>query len=187
MSRNRQLYIYFGTFILAGALYRLIPDRMWGFAPQFAMAIFGGAVIKDKKWSFALPLLSMFISDLIFQLLYSNGLTAIQGFYSGQFTNYLLIAGITVVGFFINVRKPLEIAAGSLAAPAIYFLASNFLVWANGGGYHHPKTFAGMMQTFADGLPFFKGALLATVLFSTAFFGLHHLLNNSKVAQKEMA
>ena len=42
--------------IVVAAVYRVIPGRPWGFAPQWAMALFAGAMIKDKKWAFALPL-----------------------------------------------------------------------------------------------------------------------------------
>lgn len=41
--------------------------RLWiypaNFSPVIAMALFGGAVFKDKKMAFLLPLLAMFISD----------------------------------------------------------------------------------------------------------------------------
>ncbi|MEY2835512.1 MAG: hypothetical protein RLZZ557_1174, partial [Bacteroidota bacterium] len=35
--------------VLVAAVYRVIPDRPWGFAPQFAMTLFCGATIKDKR------------------------------------------------------------------------------------------------------------------------------------------
>jgi hypothetical protein len=66
------------------------------------MALFGGSVIKDKRWAFALPIFSMFLSDLLYQALYNAGMTTIPGFYAGQFTNYVLFAGITVLGFMIR-------------------------------------------------------------------------------------
>ena len=74
--------------IVIAAVYRVIPGRPDGFAPQIAMALFGGAIIKDKKWAFALPLFSMFLSDLLYQALFSMHLSERQGFYQGQLTNY---------------------------------------------------------------------------------------------------
>jgi hypothetical protein len=41
--------------------------------------------MNNKKWAFAMPLISMFISDLFFEVLYINNLTDYQGFYSGRF------------------------------------------------------------------------------------------------------
>ena len=99
MKLNKPVLLSFGLLVLAASLYRAWPDRPYGFAPQMAMALFGGAVIKDKRLAFLLPLISMLISDVLYQFLYINGLTQIQGFYADQWINYLLIAGITVFGF----------------------------------------------------------------------------------------
>ena len=66
MKLNRSILIIFLLSLVAAAIYRLIPDKPEGFAPQMAMALLGGAIIKDKKWAFILPVLSLFISDLAF-------------------------------------------------------------------------------------------------------------------------
>jgi len=92
--------------ILASALYRIMPNRPMGFAPQIAIALFSGAIcMNNKKWAFAMPLISMFISDLFFEVLYINHLTDYQGFYSGQWLNYILIAGLAAFGFLIQTKK----------------------------------------------------------------------------------
>ncbi|MFT4023021.1 MAG: hypothetical protein QM664_04450, partial [Flavihumibacter sp.] len=68
MKNNRSFLVSLVLLIIVAALYRIIPNRPWGFAPQIAMALFGGAVIKDRKWSFALPVFSMFLSDCLYEL-----------------------------------------------------------------------------------------------------------------------
>src|SRR5215204_3767615 len=105
MKRNKSNLLILFMLILACALYRVWDSRPMGFAPQIAMALFAGSVIKDKKFAFLFPILSLFVSDLLYQFLYSQGLTTIKGFYSGQISNYILIASITVIGFFINKNK----------------------------------------------------------------------------------
>jgi hypothetical protein len=95
MKLNRSNLLILFILILACALYRVWDSRPMGFAPQIAMALFAGSVSKDKRFAFLFPILSLFISDLIYQLLYIQGLTTIKGFYSGQWQNYLLIASIT--------------------------------------------------------------------------------------------
>ncbi|HRE52106.1 MAG TPA: hypothetical protein PK339_11830 [Flavitalea sp.] len=162
--------------VIIASLYRIIPDRQPGFAPQLAMALFAGAVIKDKKWAFALPLLSMMISDLLYHFLYIQGLTEIRGFYSGQAVNYLLFAGMTAIGFFMKKINVKNIFVFSLIAPAIYFILSNFHVWITGGGFNRPKTFEGLMMCYGDGLPFFRNSLIATLLFSAILFGVWRLV-----------
>ena len=70
MKRNHAILTSFLLLVVAAALYRIVPGRPYGFAPQISMALFGGAVLKDKKWAFALPLVSLFLSDLLYQVLY---------------------------------------------------------------------------------------------------------------------
>ena len=160
-----------------------------GFAPQIAMALFAGSISKDKRFAFLFPILSLFISDLIYQLLYIQGLSTIKGFYSGQWQNYLLIASITIIGFFINKNKIGQIFIGSLAGAVYFFLISNFMVWIGGGwdinNQPYPRSFNGLMLCFSEALPFFKWSLLSTLVFNGIFFGSFYLLGKS-VLKKEI-
>ena len=175
--------------ILACALYRVWDSRPMGFAPQIAMALFAGSVSRDKRFAFLFPVLSLFISDLLYQFLYSQGLSTIKGFYSGQWQNYLLIASITIIGFFINKNKIGQIFVGSLAGAVYFFLVSNFMVWIGGGwdinNQPYPRSFSGLMLCYSEALPFFKWSVLSTLLFNGVFFGSFYLLGKS-VLKKEM-
>lgn len=177
MKFNKTILIIFVALIAIAALYRIVPGRPYGFAPQIAMAFFAGAIIKDRKWAFALPLFSMVLSDVIYEALYSMGYSQMQGFYEGQFTNYVLFGLITVIGFFIKKPNVLNVVIGSVIAPTVYFFVSNFLVWMSGtGGLQRPKTWDGLMMCFADGLPFYKNSLYGTLFFSAVLFGGYYLL-----------
>src|SRR5450755_3652894 len=174
MRTSNKIILSFLFLVLIAALYRIIPNRPYGFAPQWAMAIFAGAIIKDKKWALIIPVLSMFISDLLYEVLFIGGITKIQGFYEGQWQNYILFAVLVLVGFAIKRLNLFQIAAASLAAPTIYYFLSNFLVWASNSnirGLDRPKTFNGLMLCYVDGLPFYKMSLLGTLFFSTVLFG----------------
>jgi len=187
MKQNKSIFFILLVLVVIASVYRVIPGRPWGFTPQIAMALFGGALfVKDKKWAFALPLLSMFISDCLYQVLYVNGLTEIRGFYGGQWENYLLFAGMTCIGFLVKMNKVFSIAAGILAAPTAFFLVSNFIVWASHGGYVRPYTFEGLMQCYGDGWPFYKGELLGTTVFGVVLFGGYYLVKNFS-ARKQLA
>jgi hypothetical protein len=179
MKISKQLIVSFILLIVIASLYRIMPGRPYGFAPMIAMAIFGGAVIKDKKFAFLLPLLAMFVSDGLYQLLYINGVGSIPGFYEGQFLNYLLFAGLTVFGFFIKNFNVKRIAIASLSAPTAYFIISNFLVWISASplaGFARPKTFDGLLMCYADGLPFYPWSLASTFVFSAVFFGSYYFM-----------
>jgi hypothetical protein len=177
MKLNKQIILALVIMVLISALYRVMPGRPLGFAPQIAIALFSGSLFSsNKKYSFLLPILSMFISDLMYQVLYVNGLTTIQGFYTGQLENYILIAATTVFGFSLQTAKPSKFILSFLSAPTAYFFVSNFLVWAQGGGYHHPITVTGLVQTMVDGLPFYPYSLVSTVVFGALLFGSFRVL-----------
>jgi hypothetical protein len=189
MKLNKSFLLSFGLLILAASLYRAWPDRPYGFAPQMAMALFGGAVIKDKRLAFLLPLLSMFISDVLYQVLYNNGLTTIEGFYDGQWANYLIIAGITIFGFLLKRITALKVFAFSISGSILFFLASNFSVWAGNAGLKRPPTFDGLMMCYYDGLAFlrdyglFKGSyanlFVGDLFFCTILFGSFYLIQRT--------
>lgn len=179
MKNNKVTLLVFALLIIACALYRVWDNRPFGFAPQIAMALFAGSVIRDRRFSFLVPLLSMFISDALYEVLYRQGLTDLKGFYDGQLLNYALFCAVTIIGFFVNKNRIVHIIAGSITGVIFYFLASNFGNWIGGGldinNAPYPRTWDGLMSCYAAGLPFLKGSFFATLLFSGIFFGVHYL------------
>ncbi len=190
MKATKQVITGFILLIVVASLYRIMPGRPYGFAPQIAMAIFGGAIIKDKKLAFLLPLLSMFVSDVLYEILFRNGVGNMPGFYAGQITNYILFTSLTVFGFLIKNFNIGRITIASIAAPTTYFLLSNFLVWASSSplaGLGRPKTFSGLMLCLSDGLPFYPWSIAATFIFSAILFGSYYLIaRNSMQPAKEV-
>ena len=191
MKITKQVVVSFILLVIVAALYRVMPGRPYGFAPQIAMAIFGGAIIKDKKLAFLLPLLSMFISDALYEILYRNGVGVIRGFYEGQITNYILFGSMTVFGFLIKKLNVARIILASIAAPTTFFLISNFFVWLSSSpdaGFARPKTFNGLLMCYNDGLPFYPWSVASTMIFSAILFGSYFLITrNSLVPEKNIA
>jgi hypothetical protein len=178
MKISRQILVSFILLIVIAALYRIMPGRPYGFAPQIAMAIFGGAIIKDKRLAFLLPLLSMFISDALYELFYRNGVGNISGFYGGQFTNYILFGTMTIFGFLIRKLNVKSIILASLAAPTTFFILSNFFVWSSSSpdaGLSRPKNFNGLLLCYNDGLPFYPWSVASCLIFSAILFGGYFL------------
>ncbi|MEO6638049.1 MAG: DUF6580 family putative transport protein [Ginsengibacter sp.] len=191
MKATKQVVTGFILLIIVASLYRIMPGRPYGFAPQIAMAIFGGAIIKDRKFAFLLPLLSMFVSDAFYEILFRNGVGNMPGFYEGQLTNYILFTSLTLFGFLIKNFNLGRIAIAAIAAPTTYFIVSNFLVWASNSplaGLGRPKTFSGLMLCFSDGLPFYPWSVAATFIFSALLFGSYYLIaKDSLQPVKEVA
>jgi hypothetical protein len=124
----------------------------------------------------------MFISDLIYEFLYTRGITTIAGFYPGQFTNYLLFGGMTVIGFFMNRITVKNVIFFSVIVCISFYLLSNFFVWNSGSGFGRPHTFEGLMLCYADGLPFLKNSIISTLIFSGVLFGGWKLINAKAIS-----
>ena len=188
MKINKNVLTALGLFVLVASIYRVLPNRPPGFAPQIAMALFGGAFFSNnKKWAFILPLFSMFISDIIYQVLYTYGYSPIAGFYSGQGMNYLLIGSITLIGFLISDGKIAKVLLASVSAPTAFFLVSNTLVWFGNGGYQRPRTASGFVQCLVDGIPFYQNSLIGTMVFGALLFGGYALLIKRSSAINQLA
>lgn len=184
MKLNKTIIWSLILLVAVAALYRIIPGRPYGFAPQWAMALFAGAIIKDKKWALIIPVLSMFISDLLYQILYNAGLSNMPGFYEGQWQNYVLFGLLAFIGFLIRKLNVLNILIASLAAPTVYFILSNLILWAGWTGTRglgRPKTWSGLLLCYNDALPFYWTSLAATVVFSGVLFGSYYLINRNAV------
>ena len=185
MKPNKIILWSIVLLVAIAALYRIIPGRPPGFAPQWAMALFAGAVIKDRKWALAIPIFSLLISDALYQVLYINNWSTIPGFYQGQWINYLLFATVTFFGFLIRKSSISQILLLSLAAPTYFFIVSNFLTWVGVGEYvEYPKSFSGLLSCYGAGLPFYKYSLMATLLFSFILFGSYRIVSkNTRILQ----
>ncbi len=189
MKFSKNTLIAFAMLVLVAALYRLIPFRPAGFAPQMALALFGGAMIKDKKWAFALPVISLLISDLFYQGLFAAGFTDIAGFYQGQWMVYGCFMLITVFGFLLKKINFTNTTLFSIGGSLIFFLVSNFLVWAGGGGYSRPKTFDGLVMCYGDALAFYRDGglihgfagnfIIGELFFTALLFGGYYLVQRS--------
>ena len=156
MKLSKNTVIVFIILIVVAAIYRVFPGRPAGFTPQMALALFGGAMIMEKKWAFLLPLVSLFLSDLLYQGLYAAGLTDIPGFYGGQVLVYVSFILVTLFGFLMKNINWKSIVGFSFSGSLIFFLSSNFFVWLGGGGLNRPKTFEGLMMCYGDALAFYR-------------------------------
>jgi len=191
MKIDKSIIVSFILLVILASIYRIMPGRPLGFAPQIAMALFSGSIVKDKKFSFLLPILSMLVSDIIYEVLFRYNISSIPGFYSGQLTNYILFGAVTIIGFIIRKENLLHIAAGSVLGATFYFVASNFVVWIGGGlgldNLPYAKTWDGLMTCLAAGIPFYKGSLFATLFFSAILFGGYFLINKYTVRDRAIA
>ncbi len=152
--------------ILAAAASRLIPHPP-NFAPIGAMALFGGACFADRRVAFAVPLAAMSLSDLVIGLLSGDlflGLHRLIPVVYGSFTLSVCL------GFWLRTRRTvMPIAGATLAGSVLFFVVTNFSVWALGSSY--PKTWEGLVACYVAAIPFFHNTLLGDAVYSAALFG----------------
>jgi hypothetical protein len=165
MKQNTTMFLIAAVMILAAALSRIAFYPL-NFSPVIAMALFGGAVFKDKKLAFALPLLAMFLSDFIFEI--TNIATGFWGW--GQLVGYGILALITVFGFNLKKINVQNVTGFSIVSSLIFFLLSNTSVWIF-DTTTYAQNFGGWVNCLAAGIPFLKNGLAADLVYSALFFG----------------
>jgi hypothetical protein len=136
---------------------RLIPHPP-NFTPLTAMALFGGACFTDKRAAFFVPLIGLFLSDLVL------------GFYALMPVVYGSFALTVCLGFWLRQqRNALQVTSATIAGAVLFFILTNFGVWAFDSLY--PKTMAGFAGCYALAIPFFWNTLLSSLLYSAMLFG----------------
>jgi hypothetical protein len=189
MKPNGRLLIF--TFILVilatACKFFFGPELSWsGFSPVIAIALFSGFIIRQKDMSFLLPLLSLFISDIMIQVLFKQDLFPYAGFYSGQWGNYLLLLSATLIGWALKGRSYSALTMGGIASPTVYFLVSNFMVWQASSEITYSKSFAGLMTCYEAGLPFYRNSLLGMLVFLPLILVSYNVITKEK-AQLRLA
>ncbi len=150
-------FLVISAVIIAATLLRLLPHYP-NFTPIAALALFGGAHLGRKKLAFLVPLLALFISDLFL------------GFHEMMIAVYLSVALIVFLGSFMHgrIRAPF-VLGGAFAGALIFFVITNFAVWAMTPYY--PNTFQGLITCYTMAIPFFHTTLLGDLFYSAVFFG----------------
>lgn len=151
-------YIIVALLIILGFSSRLLPHPA-NFAPIGAIALFA-ALYLPKKYALIIPLIAMFISDIFI------------GFYSLpiMLSVYIGFTIMSLIGLLVKKNKKFStILGGTLVGSILFFLLTNFAVWAFGTMYAH--TFAGLMQSYTMAIPFFKNSLLGDLFYSGIIIG----------------
>jgi len=141
--------------MMFGILFRIIPHAP-NFTPVAAIALFGAAFLPNKRMALIMPLALIIISDLFI------GLHDMVVFTWGS----VLLVSIIGVGL-RSSQKSKTVLLGSLGSSVVFYLVTNFGVWAAGW---YPPTMQGLIQCYAAGVPFFRNFLAGTLVYSAAFF-----------------
>ena len=147
--------------IILAAVLRIVPHP-WNFTPIGAMALFSGAMFRDRRVAFLFPLVALFAGDLFIGLH-----RLIPAVYASFLLSVLIGTGLA------NRRSMFRIGGAVFLGALQFFLVTNFAVWQLFGTY--PHTPSGLAACYIAGLPFFGNALAGDALYATLFFGIFAL------------
>jgi hypothetical protein len=191
MKLKKQTIIFFLILIVVATVVKIIcaPEiNLSGFTAVIAISLFAGLTVRDKKLAFILPLATLFISDVILQVLYQFHLFPYAGFYGGQIYNYALFFLLTFLGMWLRNYKTAGIFTAAFVGPTVFFLLSNFIVWKSGAaamGYN--TDISGLWQSYTFGLPFYRNSIISTVIFLPAFVALYNRMAYGKITLAKTA
>ena len=141
--------------VLAAAL-RIAPHP-WNFTPVGAMALFSGAVLKDRRLAFLFPLVALFVGDVfiglykIIPIIYASFLVSVA------------------IGLWLRDRRTVaRISLATLLGAIQFFIVTNFAVWQFLKGF--PHTASGLAACYIAGIPFFWNTLAGDAVYATLLF-----------------
>ena len=141
------------------------------FVPLAAIALCGAAYF-PKRYKFSVPLLTLFISDVIINLRYGAPLLDPQ-----ILVRYAALALVGCLGFLFQSRASLKtLLPASIVASTMFYVITNTFSWLSDPGY--AKNIAGLIQSLTVGLPqysatptwmFFRNSLVSDLIFTCLF------------------
>jgi len=153
--KHNQKYILSVIAVLCMSLIRLLPHPP-NVSPITAIALFSGGMIGGIS-AFGIPLLIMFISDLIL------------GFHITIPFVYASFIIITFFGFLLKKRnKSQHYLVASLFSSFLFFFITNFGVWLTSPMYQ--KNINGLILCYTMGVPFFRNTIIGDIFFTIGIF-----------------
>jgi hypothetical protein len=159
-------------FVLLAIAVRFLPflgplnvlPHAWHFTPVAASLLFFGA--RGPRRQLWIPVLLFAGTDVILtKFIYSYALSW------DTLVTFAWYAAIIWLGTSLREKSgPARVIGAALASSVSFFLISNFAVWA-AWSQMYPRTFNGLMMSYAAGIPFFRGTVESDLFFSIAMFG----------------
>jgi len=147
---------------------RLIPHP-WSFTCVGSALLFSVFYFKDRRFvQVLMPLAIMLISDLFLLYFYDKAFSGI-GIYLCWLI-YLPISSILIKKIQIK-----NIALAGFSGATLFFIASNFLVWVNTGGFPYTYDITGLINCYTAGIPFYLNSVAGNLVWSSIIFGVYEL------------
>jgi hypothetical protein len=156
--------------IILGALSRLVPHPPNAVAIG-ALALYAAARL-PRVWAFVVPVAAMVLSDIIIDYGYGHGAFPIT-----RLTIYATKVLIVALGRLPRANAgPMVRASMSLVASTLFFLTTNFALWATDPISPYARTWGGLASCYTAAIPFFGNALMADLTGTAFLFTLDHVI-----------
>ena len=164
--------VILAVLIALGVAGRLLPHPP-NFTPMAAIALFAGFIFIKRYMAVVAVILTMLLCDY-----FAFGSLSASWFGSkSMFVVYLaLLFPIVFKNFLQKKIGVLRIFGAALASSSVFFLATNFAVWAFSPMYE--KTFEGLVLCYTMAIPFFQNTVAGDLIWSGVIFGTYFLLRN---------
>jgi hypothetical protein len=157
--------------IVLAVLTRVMPHPGWfNFTAVGGSLLFFGA--RRPLRQAILPVLALMATDYYLTVFAYN-----YPFHAQDYViTWVWYAAVLLLGrvLLADRRSVGRVAAGVVLSSTSFFLATNFAAWAVLGMYPHNG--AGLMMSYAAGLPFYRNDLISTGLVAGLAFGLPALV-----------
>ena len=172
MKKNLLLIVLFIAIIFFG---RVLPHP-YNFTPLIAVTLLSSFSLSNKFLAFMIPLVGFWISDLFMNnYIYAGYFADFTVFNFGMIWTYGAIVLVALMGSsFLNKISAGKVVLASLSGSTIFYLISNFGVWALSPMY--AKTLTGLAQCYSLALPFYGTSLMGDLVYSAILFGAYQLV-----------
>jgi len=171
-SRAYALRTIFAALMIVLAAAVRIGPHPWNFTPIGAMALFSGAMFRDRRFAFLFPLAALFAGDLFVGLYW-----LMPAIYASFLMNVL-------IGRWLAGHRSVARIGGAVFAGALqFFLVTNAAMWLAYDNF--PRTLAGLGACYLVGLPLFGNTLGGDAFYAMLLFGLFALLERYWPALQE--
>lgn len=135
--------------------------------PIGTAALFGGALLSSRYLKFIIPILALFVGDLVIASLaptFSGHLFSIT-----FFAIYLSFIATVLIGKKVIGKNPKikNVIGAGVFSTVVFFLVTNFAAWADPVHGFYTKDFAGLMQCYVMGLAFVKNDVFGSFFFNS--------------------
>ena len=145
-------------------LWRTALPHPWLFTPELAALLyFGYRAPKRLLWVPAL--IALAAADVYLNGRYGYKMTGDFAITWAWYTGAMWLGSLLK-----NQHSLLRIAGAAIGGSISFFLVSNFSVWLV--WHMYPMTFAGLMQCYAAGIPFYRNQFAGDLIFTALAFSL---------------